>query len=134
MVATGTEEFLRTHSQAVLATIRRDSRPQLSNILYAYDGGKILISTTESRAKYHNIRRDPRVSLLVLGDNFWQYLTVDGTVTIVAMPEALPRLRAYYELAAGKPHPNWEEYDESMRAERRVLLEVAITNATGYNI
>jgi hypothetical protein len=41
------------------------------------------------------------------------------------MPEALPMLRAYYEAASG-PHPSWDEYDEAMRKDRRVLAELSI--------
>jgi PPOX class probable F420-dependent enzyme len=119
------EEFLQRHREAVLATIRKDGRPQLSNVLVAYKDGKLLISTTEDRAKYHNLVRDPRCTVLVLGDNFWQYLTVDGTASFTRMPEALGPLREYYQLASG-PHPNWDEYDEAMRRERRVLVTVSI--------
>ncbi len=120
------EEFIRTHSQAVMATIRRDGRPQLSNVLAVYDEGKLVVSLTETRAKYHNLVRDPRVTLLLLGDSFWEYLSVEGTVNFTHLPDALPLLRRYYERGAGKPHPNWEEYDDAMRNERRVLATVTV--------
>ncbi len=119
-------DFLRTHHQAILATIRKDGRPQLSNVLTSYHDGRMLVSITETRAKYHNLVRDPRATLLVLGDNFWQYITIDGTAELARLPGAAPLLRQYYELSAGKPHPNWEEYDEAMRQERRVLASFSI--------
>jgi len=119
-------EFLRTHKEAVMATIRRDGRPQLSNVLTVFEDRQLLVSITEDRAKYHNLVRDPRVSLLVLGDNFWQYLTVDGRADLARLPEAAPLLRHYYEAAAGKPHPNWAEYDEAMRNEKRVLASISV--------
>ena len=66
--------FLRSRKQGVLTTIRRDGRPQLSNILYAIDeAGTVRISITADRAKAKNLARDPRGSLYVVSDNFWAY-------------------------------------------------------------
>lgn len=120
------EEYLRTHKQAVMATIRGDGRPQLTNVLAVYDEGKLLVSLTESRAKYHNLVRDPRTTLLLLGDNFWTFLSVDGVATLIRMPDAAPLLRHYYELASGGPHEDWAEYDAAMRNDRRLVASVSI--------
>lgn len=120
------KEFLKTHRQAILATIKKDGRPQLSNVLAVYKDDALMISIAESRAKYKNLVRDPRATVHLLGDTFWQYLVVDGEATMTHMPEALPQLREYYELATGGAHPNWDEYDEAMERERRVLLRVSI--------
>ena len=58
---------IRPRPQAgVLATIRANGRPQLSNIVYVPDeGDTFLISITDDRAKTANLRRDPRASLYV---------------------------------------------------------------------
>src|SRR5690606_16352076 len=52
---------------AVLATIKRDGRPQLSNVTYRYEPATrtFSVSITDDRAKTRNVRRDPRVSLFV---------------------------------------------------------------------
>jgi PPOX class probable F420-dependent enzyme len=120
------EQLLQTHKQAVIATIRRDGRPQLSNVIVVYREGDLWVSLTETRAKYHNMLRDPRVTLLINGDSFWQYLAVDGSARFVRLPEAAPMLREYYELASGGPHPDWDEYDRAMIAERRVVAVISI--------
>ncbi len=119
-------EYLRGHKQAALATIRRDGRPQLSNVLAVYKDGNLLISTRTTAAKYQNLARDPRATVLVLGDTFWQYLVVNGTASFTHLPEAHQPLREYYEMASGGPHPNWEEYDQAMVAEKRVLVSVSV--------
>ena len=73
--------FVRPRHQGVLTTIKSDGRPQISNIAYATgDDDVILISVTDSRAKTANLRRDPRASLYVLGDNFYQWAVLEGTV------------------------------------------------------
>lgn len=120
-------EFIARHHRGVLATIKRDGRPQLSNVVYAFDhDGKLRISTTRDRAKTRNLRRDPRVSLLVLGDDWQQYVVVEGTAEIEEGPTLLADLRRVYEMIAGKPHPNWAEFDAAMVRERRVLLALTI--------
>ncbi len=118
--------FLASHKQAVLSTIRRNGRPQLSNVLTVYWDGKLALSTRESTAKYHNLRRDPRASLVILGDSFWQYLVVDGQASFLHLPEAQAPLRDYYRLASGQDHPDWDEYDRSMEQEQRVLVTISI--------
>lgn len=119
-------EFVRRNHRAVLATIRRDGRPQMSNISYLLDDdGLIKISTSETRAKTLNLRRDPRASLSVQGDSWYQYLCVDGLARI-RDGNPLAELRHVYERIAGKPHPNWAEFDQAMIDERRVLLEITV--------
>ena len=72
--------FVQARSQGVLVTLRANGRPQLSNIYYVPgDGGMLRISITDDRAKTKNLRRDPRASLYVLGDNFFQYVVVEAT-------------------------------------------------------
>ena len=117
--------FLESHRQAILATIKGDGRPQMSNVLSVYDEGKLLISITETRAKYRNLLRDPRATVLVLGENFWQYLVVDGVAELIHLPEAMPLLVDYYRKASGE-HPSWDEYREAMTRDRRVIARISI--------
>jgi len=115
----------RNH-RAVLATIKRDGRPQMSNISYLLDDdGLIKISVTRDRAKTRNAVRDSRVVLAVQGDNWYQYLVVEGTAEI-RDGDVLPELRHVYERIAGKPHPNWAEFDAAMVSDGRVVLAITI--------
>ena len=47
-------------------------------------------------------------------------------MTFTHMPEALPLLHRYYEVATGGPHPNWNEYDEAMAKEKRLIASVSL--------
>src|SRR5258708_22378409 len=60
--------------------MRRDARPQLSNVNYAFNAGEqlIRISTTDDRAKVANLRRDPRASFHVSSRDFWTYAVAEG--------------------------------------------------------
>src|SRR5208283_1336178 len=75
--------FIRDRTQGVLTTIRANGRPQLSNILYVPgDEGMLRISVTDDRAKTKNLRRDPRASLYMLGDNFYQYVVLEAVAEL----------------------------------------------------
>jgi PPOX class probable F420-dependent enzyme len=128
--------FVRDRKQGVLATIRANGRPQLSNIAYVPDGDDtFLISITDDRAKTANLRRDPRASLYVLGDNFYQYVVIEATAELSpvatesndATVEALIR---YYEAASGA-HPNWDEYAAAMITDKRLALTLRPERAYG---
>jgi PPOX class probable F420-dependent enzyme len=123
-------EFLRAHHRAVLATIRRDGRPQLSPVAAAVDdAGRVLVSTRETAVKAKNLARDPRASLCVLNDGFFgEWVQVDGNAEIVHLPEAMELLVDYYRRISGE-HPDWEDYRAAMRRERRVMVRLTITRA-----
>ena len=118
--------YLRANHRGLLATLKRDGRPQLSHVAYMLDDdGAIKISVTEDRAKTRNTRRDPRVSLSVVGENWYQYVVVEGMATIVDV-DPVPLLRHVYEAVSGKPHPKWQEFDEAMVRDRRVVLTISV--------
>ena len=105
------------NSLGVLATIKGDGRPQLSNVSYYFDPRNVVIqvSITEPRAKTRNLRRDPRASILVSSD--------DGYDTVEALIEL-------YRNIAGE-HPDWDDYREAMVTDRRVVLTLPISHLYG---
>ena len=125
------------NSIGVLATIKRDGRPQLSNVQYHFDARNLVlqVSVTEPRAKTRNLRRDPRASLLVDADDGWSYAVAEGTAELTP-PAAAPdddtveALIALYRNIAGE-HPDWDEYREAMVTDRRVLLTLPISHVYG---
>jgi len=129
-------EFVRNHRNGVLVTLKRDGRPQLSNIIYSVrDDGEIRISITADRAKYVNLQRDPRASLYVTRDDFWAYVVIEGDavtspvaadVNDATVEELIDVYRSF-----GNEHPNWDEYRESMVADRRTVLHIKPTHAYG---
>jgi len=124
--------FLESRRQGILATIKRDGRPQLSNVLFVLDpdDDRIKVSVTQTRAKTRNLRRDPRASLHVAGKDFWEFLVVEGQVRLVEGEGVLPALRDYYRKARGE-HPDWEEYDAAMVRDQRLLLSISLDRAYG---
>ena len=117
-------------------TIMRDGRPQLSNIVYSMDAdGLVRISVTATRAKTKNLRRDPRASLYVAGDDFWRWIVLDGDVTLTP-PAAAPADATVEELVAlwrtlRGEHDDWDEYRNAMVADQRLVVRLRATHAYG---
>lgn len=125
------------NSMGVLATIKQDGRPQLSNVSYYFDPRAVTIqvSITEPRAKTRNLRRDPRASIHVSSDDGWAYAVAEGDA-ILTPPAANPHddtvegLIALYRNIAGE-HPDWDDYRRAMVDDRRVLLTLPISHLYG---
>lgn len=121
--------FLKEHHRGVLATVRTDGRPQMSAISVGVDDhGRAVISTREDAYKTGHVRRDPRVSVCVLSEDFWNWIQIDGTATVVSLPEAMEPLVDYYRAVAGE-HPDWDDYRRAMADQRRVIIRIDIERA-----
>ena len=123
------EEFVRPRHQGVLLTVRRDGRPQSSLVTMGLDdGGRVAISSYPERAKVHNIRRNPQVSVVVQSDDFGgEWVQLDGTAEVIDLPDAVEPLVEYYRVIAGE-HPDWDEYREAMVRQGKCLIRMTITD------
>ncbi|RPK55481.1 putative pyridoxine/pyridoxamine 5'-phosphate oxidase [Streptomyces sp. ADI96-02] len=125
------------HDGGVLVTLKKDGRPQLSNVTHAYDPDEhvIRVSITEDRAKTRNLRRDPRASYHVTSADRWAWTVAEGTAELTP-PAAEPddatvdALIALYREVAGE-HPDWDDYRRTMVRDRRVVLTLRIEHVYG---
>lgn len=109
---------------SILSTTNPDGSPQASVIFVKPDGDDLLFSTIEGRRKTLNMRRDPRVSLLVHGlpgGEQNSYATVSGDVTIIADPDGAFH-QVMYDLymvgATPPPEPGAERLIVRLRPRR----------------
>jgi PPOX class probable F420-dependent enzyme len=124
-------DYVRTHHRAVFATMRRDGTPQMSPVTVGVDAeGYVVVSSRETAVKTKNLRRDPRAWVCVFPDTFYggPFVQVEGTVTIVDLPEAMEGLVDYYRSVSGE-HPDWDDYRAAMERDQRVLLRLGLTRA-----
>ena len=89
--------------------------------------GWIVISTYPARAKTRNAEREPRVSVLVLSDD-WNgpWMQIDGHAEVLHMSDAADGLVDYFRCISGE-HPDWEEYREAMRIQDKSLIRITPT-------
>jgi PPOX class probable F420-dependent enzyme len=114
----------------VLATLKSDGTPQLSPVTVGVDdAGRIVVSSRETAYKVRHLRRDPRVWICVLPEEFFgEWVQLEGRAEVVSLPDALPGLEDYYRRISGE-HPDWDDYRAAMVRERRVLVRIELVKA-----
>ncbi|MEU4986013.1 PPOX class F420-dependent oxidoreductase [Streptomyces sp. NPDC021969] len=118
-------DFVRPRHRAILLTRRTDGSPQGSPLTCGVDdAGRIVVSTYPERAKTRNARRDPRVSLLVLSDE-WNgpWVQIDGTAEVIDAPDSVEPLVEYFRNISGE-HPDWDEYRQAMLKQGKSIVRV----------
>lgn len=125
----GLLDFVRPRHRFVLLTRRSDGSPQASPVTGGVDdAGRLVISTYPERAKTHNARRDPEVSVVVLSDE-WNdaWVQVNGTAEVLDVPEALDAFVEYFRNISGE-HPDWDEYRRAMLDQGKSLIRITPTS------
>jgi PPOX class probable F420-dependent enzyme len=124
----GLAAFVRDKHRWVLATTRADGRPQLSLVTGGMTAaGRLAVSTYPQRAKARNARRDPDVSVLVMGPDFaHEWVQVDGTAAVLDLPEAGDAFVDYYRSISGE-HPDWDEYRQAMARQGKCMIVIEPT-------
>ena len=134
----GGPALLASSGRAALVTVKRDGRPQLSNVGYAYDAaaGVVRMSLINATAKTHNLRRDPRASLYLTTADLDTYQVVEGRVDlspVAASPDdaTADELVEFYRAVLGREHPNWAEYRANMVTRGRLIARLAVERGYG---
>jgi PPOX class probable F420-dependent enzyme len=129
-------QWVAQQNHGILITIRRDGRPQSSDISFTLKDKKFCISATENRAKTKNLQHDNRAVLHVTSPQNWSYISLSGTVEITP-PASDPsdgicqELADIYKNISGKDHPDWDEFYDAMVKEQRLVLRFVPETAVG---
>jgi PPOX class probable F420-dependent enzyme len=129
------------HHLGGLAALKRDGRPQLSMVNYAFDpeaegGPTVRVSVVDGRAKVANLRRDPRASLLVTSQDGWSYAVLEGDAELSPVARArddaiVDELVELFRTIRGEDHPDWDEYRTAMVDDGRLVLRIRVTRVYG---
>jgi PPOX class probable F420-dependent enzyme len=122
--------------EGVLATVKPDGHPQLTNIYYLWDPEERVarISTTADRLKARNLRRNPGAALYVRGSHFFSYAVAEGDAELSevsttpgdeAARELLPLYRAF---GSGQDE---DELFQQLVAERRLVVRLRVSRVYG---
>lgn len=121
----GLLDFVRPRHRALLLTRRADGSPQASPLTCGVDdAGRIVVSTYPERAKTRNARRDPRVGIVVLSEE-WNgpWVQVDGAAEVIDATEDVEPFVEYFRNISGE-HPDWDEYRRAMVRQGKSLIRI----------
>ena len=106
------QKFLQENHRACIAVRHRDGWPQMTFATPGIDSqGRVIITSRGTTYKIKHIRRDPRVSMLIFGEQYSgsKFVQIHGTAEIIEQPEAMDTLIYWYKQVRGE-HKNWDEY------------------------
>src|SRR6266850_2753374 len=122
------QKFLQQNHRACIAVRQKDGWPQMTFVSPGIDPqGRVIITSRGTTYKIKHLRRDPRVSMLIFGDQYSgsKFVQIHGTAEIIELPAAMDMLIYWYKQVRGE-HKNWEEYKKRMADEKRVIIRVNI--------
>ncbi|MBG7604998.1 MAG: PPOX class F420-dependent oxidoreductase [Actinobacteria bacterium] len=120
--------FVADKHHWVMSTTRADGRPQMSLVTGGMTpSGQLAVSTYPERVKAKNARRNPNVSIGVMGADFGsEWIQIDGTAQVLDMPEATEAFIEYYRCISGE-HPNWDDYVQAMHDQGKCMIVIEPT-------
>src|SRR5262250_3950383 len=129
------QAFLRDNHHGVLVARKKDGSLQMTLVSPVIDAeGKVIITARDSTYKVKNIRRDPRISLLVYGDEFngSNYIQIDGKAEVIEHPQAIDIVLDWHRQIRGEPK-SWDDIKQKTLAEGRIAIRVTIERVGPQN-
>jgi PPOX class probable F420-dependent enzyme len=130
-------DLIAANGRGILAVVKKDGHPHLSNVLYAWDAEArtARISTQADRVKGRVLRRDPKAALHVPGEHFWSFAVMEGDAETTATAtepgddacRALLALRS--ELMA--PPEDEDAFYAQMIEQQRLVVSLPATRVYG---
>ena len=128
MVIADAQKFLQQNHRACIAVRQKDGWPQMTLVSPGIDAdGRVIITSRARTYKVKYLRRDPRVSMLVFGEQYSgsKFVQIHGRAEIIELPDAMDPLIYWYKQVRGE-HKSWEQYKKQMAEEKRVIIRVTI--------
>jgi PPOX class probable F420-dependent enzyme len=113
--------FLESNHRGVVTTFQRNGAAQASIVVCGpYLGNMALVSVRGNSAKVRNLRRDPRCTVVATAADWRSYVVVEGQAQLLDYhntdaEEMRQKLREVYRGCGDRDHPDWDEYDRTMR-------------------
>lgn len=105
---------------ATVVTLMPDGQPQAQLTWVDTDGEHLLVNTEPQRQRWKNLQRDPRITVLIHGDNPYDWVEVRGTVVgTIEGQEARDHIDALARKYVGT------EYRNPVGPDGRIVLRIA---------
>ncbi|MBF6243255.1 PPOX class F420-dependent oxidoreductase [Nocardia elegans] len=127
MSETEITEFLERSRIMTLASLGKNGTPHLTAMWYGLVDGEIWFETKGKSQKAVNLRRDPRVTVLVeAGDTYDQLrgVSIEGRAEIVEDPDALFKVGVSV----------WERYTGPYTEELRPMVEAMLNKRVAIRV
>jgi PPOX class probable F420-dependent enzyme len=129
-------DIIAATNQGVLATVKQDGHPQLSNIYYLWDPDERVarITTTAERVKARVLRRHPGAALYVSGRHFYAWAVAEGDAEVSEVTtepgDAVAReLLPLYETFMGSQDK--DALFQRLIEEHRLVIRLRVTRVYG---
>jgi PPOX class probable F420-dependent enzyme len=122
------QKFLQENHRACIAVRQKDGWPQMTLVTPGIDPeGRVIITSRGTTYKLKHLRRDPRVSMLIFGEQYSgsKFVQIHGTAEIIDLPDAMDMLIYWYRQLRGE-HKSWDEYRKQMVDQKRAIIRVKI--------
>ena len=113
-------------SPCVITTLLPDGAPHATEVWVdlseGTDGDQILVNSVDTHQKVRNLRRDPRVALVVIDpENTSRHAAVRGVVSAIETDGAREHIEELAQRYTGAPYPWWGGRDQV-----RVILRIDV--------
>lgn len=124
--------FLRAQRKCALATLDRDGFPHLVAMNYTYRDGAFWMTSYGKAQKVINVRRDPRVAVMVETGGAYAELEgvmVRGRCEVIEGAEAVDRVFAWMAQDRGEPRSS----GSARSAPKRVVLKIPAEKTVSWD-
>ena len=122
------QKFIKDNHRACIAVRQKDGWPQMTLVTPGIDAaGRVILTSRGTTYKVKHLRRDPKVSMLIFGEQFSgsKFVQIHGSAEVVDLPQAMDGLIDWYKSVRGE-HKNWDDYKKQVTDEKRVLIRINI--------
>ncbi|MFZ1042402.1 MAG: PPOX class F420-dependent oxidoreductase [Anaerolineales bacterium] len=107
--------LLRQPSTCYIATLMKDGSPQVTQTWVDTDGEHVIINSVQGYVKLKNIKRDPRVAVVISApDNPTRYFQIRGRVIKMTTDGGAEHIEKISQKYTGKPY-SWYGGREQVR-------------------
>ena len=98
------DAYLREPRAAVVGTVNPTGAPVTTACWYDWDGERFTLSMGAGSPRQRNLRRDPRVALTVLGEDWYEHVSLLGSAVEFRADDELADIDALSRRYLGAPY------------------------------
>ena len=98
--------FVAAPRPAVVGSVRPDGTPVTTAVWYGWEDERILLSMRADGPRARNLRNDPRVALTILGESWYDHVSILGRVVELRDDPDLADLDRLSTRYDGEPYPD----------------------------